>query len=305
MKTTDRVIVMFAFLVTFLGGSLLAQDYVGKQRTIELKEDAIMTLMGDQAEDTTPELIGQYFFNLPVEKMLTRSKNMGIALDVTETNFSISGERFRIDEEENGNKISYIIDLKGKKFYRVVWAEKQYMEMSLDAIKQMQKQAEQALKKMEGMQEMMAQLPPEAREQLKRQMGMAGAKPSPPTVKRTGKQRTIHGFPCEEILVEGATSREQIWATRKFPALRKSFESIMRDFPQFTGPDEEEKEWEIWKQIPNSWPVLSKKLSYHPMKGGTTLEIEEALSFEEKKLPPGTFQIPSGFVKRDFMEMMR
>jgi hypothetical protein len=226
-----------------------------------------------------------------------------------ESTLYIAEDKFRLDAvAPMMGKASYLARLDEGKMYAILWDKKQYMEMSFEEIEQMQQKAAQMRQNMLNnlppeARAQLEKLPPELRAQMESQMG-AEKEGKPIQVKKTGRVQTINGFRCEEYLVEGE-SREQVWATQKYPALRTSFEAMLTKLPNFDKSNRDAEKADIWQEIPEAWPVVMKTFRFNPMRRrGASLDIQEMVSMEEKPVPDDTFHRPEGFTKVTMQEMM-
>ncbi len=250
--------------------------------------------------------------NASFDELLAKCKAAGKVPKVYDITVYLGDQAFRVDMPSPTGKISQIFHIRDGKIYGLMWAQKKYTEMSIAQMKKMREgvQAQmQQLAKSPEMQKMLEQLPPDMREKMMKQMqGAMGAspgaagKPAGPQIKKTGRHKTLHGFPCDEYLVASETSTQYVWATKVKPALLNSFKNFGEQLSQLSGGAGKESEFELWKQLPDAMPVLIKDFN-HRKDENVALEVTELKSFAEKTLPASTFSVPKGFTKVSLMEM--
>lgn len=117
-------------------------------------------------------------------------------------------------------------------------------------------------------------------------------------VKKTGMKKVINGFECEQVIEtnEYEGSENEYWVTKK-QSLKKIFSSIASMMDKFGGEEESgnSKELEAFDGI----PILT--ITKYP----GAEERSEILSIEEESVPEIKFQIPAGFKKITFEEMIQ
>ena len=306
--------VFISFLAIALAAGLLtsnaaAQGTVGKQRTFSLSIGELAAIAGKEPQQAGDlESMSGFVFSLSVDDLLRKARGAGITPVITEMTLYVSGKKVRFDVEDRETRMSHIMQLDEGKIYNIMWGQKQYMEISRETMKQMEQQAKAALERLEGMQGMegmLEHMPPEARAQWEAATESRAKAGKSMQLRKTGNKKTIRGHSCEEYRVEGPATKRQVWVTGKYPALRRTFESLSSEFPGFEGPGKKDREWEAWDSVPDAWPMLLKQLDREPFTMELTLEVMETLSIEEKALPPDTFRVPTGFTKVDMGQMLR
>lgn len=301
MKNFKVVILPVLALALILGFKVVnsgAEEFEIKQRIVELPADAVGELLGsDTLDPQEVKTMSEKLFALPVEQVIQESSTQDVAPEVSSNTFYVSGKKIRVDTTEEEEKVTSMALLDEGKVYTIFWAKKQYMELSIDRIRQMQKQASEALKKLPGMEEALEKLPPEIRAQMKANLGKTEEGTSSVKVTKTGHSATVNGIECEEYLAETQTGETQLCVCKEFPELRKSFDLFMEAFPGFEGLAEEQNTEKILKEIPNGWPVLIKELKFDPLAMEFSFDVAEILSVEKKDLPPDTFRVPTDFMK--------
>ncbi|MGD9487411.1 MAG: DUF4412 domain-containing protein [Calditrichaceae bacterium] len=292
---------LVTLLMVGLGYSgLFAQNYVIKERNISFQQDELMTLLGDNFNGNPEgEAMARLLIKMPLSEMLLKLKNEYQLPEMRETTIYVAGKNLRVDEEEEGAKTSQFILGDKEAVYHVMWDKKQYIEMTYEDMKKIQKQASAMA---EGM---MKNMPPEIQAQIEAQMGQAKKEKKESKITKTGNKQTINGFPCDEYLVENASELRQFWVTGKFPELRKSMENMFELLSGFGPPEAGDDDMEIWEKIPGSWPVLTKDVNYNNMYMSISMDVDETISVESKNISADMFIVPANFKKVTMMEMMQ
>ncbi len=300
MKNVNVVVLLVFVLITIMGlgfDSSNAQEFEIKQRIIEFPSDSLGLLLdSDSLDPQELKKMSQKLFALPVEEMLRKSSTQAVTPEVSNNTFYVSGKRIRVDTMQEEGKMTSIVLLDEGKVYNLFWANKQYMELSIDTIKQMQSQASEALKKLPSMEEAMEKLPPEVRAQMLASLGKTKLDSNGVKITKTGRSTSINGFGCEEYLAEMQTGSAQLFVSQEYPELRKSFDLFMEAFPGFEGREEQATE-RVLKEIPNGWPILMKELEFAPLGMEFSFDVTEILSVEKKDLPADMFRVPTEFMK--------
>lgn len=291
-----RGLMLISIILIFAVSSLLAQGYKGKQHGISLDTDAMMQLFNDE-----PDLqkMADYFFKMDYDEIVKLVKSKGLDADIDETTMHISDKKMRADMMQDGKKLSYIMNFETNMVYTIMWDKKEYMEMNLDQMRQMQQQAmSQMSEQMEKMKGMMDQLPPEAKAAMEKMYGKKEQKP--PVVKPTGKTSTINGFNCKEYIVSWEDRIAQYWITTKYSDLRNIFEEFATSMP-----DMEDDDTAVWESIVEGWPVRDSDVSFDPMGMGGSYNINEIYELQKADHDADTFNPPAGFKKKTMQDMMR
>ncbi len=306
MKTLLKLSLFTILIFSLSFADSRAQSYVGTQRMISFSMEDLMILAGDKFdEDAGPDDMAKYLFAMSVKDILQKAGAQELEPEIEETTIYISGQKMRMDTGTEERKMSVLMRMDERKIYQITWAKKQYMVTSWDEIAEMQKQAQDAIKNMEGMEAILDKLPPEARAQMEASMGLSKSKSEPPKVTKTGKTATMNGFVCQEYIVTAGSSQSQYWVTKKYSDLRKVFEAMINEMPDFESSGDDVDEKEVWKQIPDAWPIVIKGLKFDMMSFSGSFDIEEMLTMEEKGVPAGTFDVPENFAKIGMQEMMQ
>ena len=199
--------------------------------------------------------------------------------------------------------------LKNSTLYVLDDKKKSYMEMDKAT---MQKTADQAGAAMKQMQEQMKNMPPEQRAQMEKMMGgnmpgMMSGKKDVYEAKDTGKNDSSEGRKCRiwNLMKNGKTHEELCVVPfasmpgkedlqRTFKELAESFEGLTSSIP---GAGEAAK---VRNSI-NGYPVRTR----HFDEAGKLRGTENVLTkWVEESMPASTFDIPTGYKKKEMPKMM-
>lgn len=290
MKNYIIIFITILFFYSFLS----AQNYTGKQRSLQLYGSDIAELAG--SEDDI-EALSSFFFDLNYNDLLEKISLAGLQAETVESVIFVEDKHIRMDMNSEGEKMSYIINLETKKVFTIMHTQKQYMEMDLDEIKAMQSRIKESVSaQMENMQGMMENMPPEARAMMEK---LTGKPKAPPVITSTGKSRNINGFPCKQYIADEEDGREMVWATTKYPALRDAFYQVTQAMPSDDGETDA-----LWDQIGEGWPVVSHniKIQHDHMDG--SYDYSEIYSIETASHKKGTFDPPAAYERKTMQDMM-
>lgn len=296
MRSFSRIAVLFVFVFALQVFVARAQDFEVKQHLVEFPPGSIGAVLGE--ESFNPEELqstAEKLFARPVEETMQEAKNIGLMPEVSDNIFYISGQKMRVDISGAEGRMTGIMRLDERKIYNIMWENKQYTELSLDTMKQMQKQAAEALKNMPSMQEALEKMPPEVRAQMQAQLGGSKGQRGEIKVSKTGRRTAVNGFDCEEYRAQAATLAAQLFVTQKYPQVRQSFDVLMEEFGGFQELAGEAGMQDVVKKIPNGLPVLVKELELEPYGMQPSYQVTEIVSVTETQLPADVFQVPADF----------
>ncbi len=215
----------------------------------------------------------------------------------SESTTYLKGKKIRTETEGR----IWVLDFDKDKLITINPADKTYTEMSLQDLKQAQKQAMEWMKSLRAqMEEKLKKMPPESREAMQKKLdslpaGMFGdEKPAKITVKATGKKEKINGFPCQEYEVyEDGELSTQYWlapsvSTQAFDAYQKE----LSEWLEGMGPlgANRLKEWEYIRD--KGFPIKVTRVK--PLAGKISFD-REISKVEEKSLDASLFQPPEGY----------
>lgn len=222
----------------------------------------------------------------------------------------IDGDRMRLEMGE-GNSVIF----RGDK--QVMWilqpAEKSYMELTKDGMKQISSQMDAMKKQME---ERMKDMPADQRAMIEKAMagkmgGEGAADPAAtsdePKLKKTDRTETINGYPCTAYEQFRASGREQeLWVTdyKRFgitAADLKAFASMAEFMKSMQGPMARRASVGFAQQYsdgdsPNSIPGVPIRIISTGPKGDTVQELKK---LEHAEVPAAKFDLPEGYKKMD------
>jgi hypothetical protein len=199
-----------------------------------------------------------------------------------------------------GSKGNYVLLQPGKETFIVVNdADKTYMEVQQDIAKQI---ADMMAAQME---KMMAEIPPEQREMLKKTMqGMMPGQQEPveKTIRRTGKESTVAGFDCSEIEVStpGGGAEELICV-----ASADELDISDDDYAALVGAM---KAMAQMAQIGNRGAALTNfdDMGGIPIRtqGANGRKISELVGLSNDSIPADRFEVPAGYRETSIEAML-
>ncbi|MDY0042060.1 MAG: DUF4412 domain-containing protein [Desulforhabdus sp.] len=296
MKHFKLLAVLLVFLLGAWPLAVDAREFEVKQRLVVFPPGSLNAIVGTQAFDPQRlRSIAENLFAQPVEDIMQKIGRAGVWPEVGENVFYFSGKKIRVDSTDANGKMSGIMRLDQRKIYSIMWAEKQYTEISMESMKQMQKQAGDAMKNMPPMEEALEQMPPEVRAQMQARAGASPAQQQEVKVTKTNRTATINGFPCDEYRAEMAAAAAQLYVSNKYPEVRQAFDIMMKEFGGFQELAGESGMQQVFNKIPNGLPVIVKQFELDPFSTEPTYHVTEIVSVTERKLPPDVFEPPAGF----------
>jgi hypothetical protein len=316
MKLTIRMQVLVFFFL-FISNFTFAQNgMVVTQNMMTLESDAVYSLIADK-ELQEMEDIAAYLFEISNADLKNVYKSQGSEGEVRKMVMYLQDRKFRMDMDAPPGKMSMILREDLDKMYNLMWPQKKYMEMSLRQIREMRKGVAQNMSSMQNMPDvskMLENLPPEAREKALEAMKQAGQmqkmytqqpQPEQQSAEKTGRKKTINGFPCEEWRVRRADEISTHWVTASKPELAKKFKDFSETMSAGFGMDKKKKhdEKEIWELVPGTIPIESRNLRQLRM-GKFELEVMLVEKIEQKNLEGKTFEVPEGFEPGSMFDMM-
>ena len=125
----------------------------------------------------------------------------------------------------------------------------------------------------------------------KAMMGNAG--PSTFEFKKTGNNKKIKNWNCYEVTAKNAMMKHTMWLTEDLPYGKDTYHKFYKNIPEFE---------ELAESIYNS-----EELKGYPVANEMEMNImgmqikssSELISIEEKDIPSGTFNLPTGLEKVD------
>jgi hypothetical protein len=187
--------------------------------------------------------------------------------------------------------------------------EKSYMVLDKATLDEMAKQLDQVDDRMK---EAMANLPPEQRQMMEKQMaklkGGAGQEMGERKVIKTGESKSVSGFTCSRFDVSrGGTVQTRIWAApfgavkvseadmAVFTKMGKMFESMTSRVSQFANNSA--NPWSEGGEI-DGMPILTERMEDGKVAQETLIE-----SITNDAPPAGAFDVPAGYKKREMPKM--
>jgi hypothetical protein len=115
-----------------------------------------------------------------------------------------------------------------------------------------------------------------------------------PALKKTGKSKSILGYPCDQFLVKAGDVETEFWGTKKLGSLAATIQRV------FAGSNGDGG---------RSWDDEIAKMGYFPVVARTRLEgrvveSSEVTRVEQRKLPADLFDVPPGYKKQGVKDML-
>lgn len=262
---------VFAAGIFFYSGVSLSASFEGQI----IEKDVTVPLSAFPNMDTeNKEAIGADLFpksNNELKKLAPE--------DYTENTSTIyiKGKYFRVDTENDGQKVSIIYDTNSHKMTTLQWAVKKAMVTSMDEInKQMKNMMQQAPQAMPG-------------KKAEQNFSMNA----------TGKTKMINGYKCE--LYEGTDSNgnyTHIWLDKGNGALFNSLLPIFTAMQDMSGEEGEGKKEAAFYQLHKGLPIFTQTVTEH------NIQIEETMSIKNQPVSDDLFMIPTGFKEVNIQQMM-
>jgi len=286
------------FVLLFLVSSLQGQSYLGKQHSFSLNTQEMMKVF-DGGGDL--EKVSAYYFKMTYPEALKAIKAKGVNPSVDDGKIYVDGKKFRYDSNQDGEKITMIMNLETKIMYNVDWARKEYMEIDIEKMKKMRDQMQkQMATQMQGMGAYMDKLPPEARKKIEAmQKGKMPGNDEQAEVSATGKTKTINTFKCKEYIIHRDNKNEQVWVSKQYTELQQMFKNM-----DLTIGDKEDSKNGVWEKI-DGWPVHQVDVDINMMHGQGSVNYDEVYSIEKTTHKSGTFDPPTGFKKTTMEDKMK
>lgn len=113
-------------------------------------------------------------------------------------------------------------------------------------------------------------------------------------VRRTGKTRTIQGYPCEQLFITRGDMETELWGTKKLGNLFKTISAAIGD---------------EHAQVADDWTAEVTRLGLFPLLSttkiaGIVVDSQEVTKIQMKALPGDEFSIPPGYRKQDINRML-
>jgi len=271
----------------FLSGAAFAGGFEGKivQRQIYIPLEALSQSAGINTDDiSNPQKIAAQLFSKSLDELKQMVQNPAAYREFEEetTDIFVKGNKFRIDTEQGGQKISVIYDVDKDQIINLDWNSKQALITSTKQVGQ-------------TMEQIMGHLPEGMRE-----MQMKEQEEDRFSMKPTGKMKTINGFRCE--LFEGTDSEgdyTHIWLSRDQKDLFQSFMKVFSIMEDVSGSEKVKKNEEKFYEEQKGLDVLTQTIS------GDAISVMEIQEIKKQPVPADLFQIPAGFQQVNMMDMMK
>jgi len=235
-----------------------------------------------------PIKIMEQYFSLSIEEMKKavdkyRSEYGDEYMDQplyeeTSSEIFIKGLKMRVDTEDDGMKMSVLIDMESTDVKIIRWDQKIVMNMDYEKMKAQ-------------MDEAFGEYGIENDEVVHNEIHLES----------TGITKEINGFKCE--LYKGTNSEnnyENVWLSKAIDdELIKSLSKMSETFAKLNSEVGSDTEFDFY--VKNKlFPVLTKNFS-----SGEVILIEEILNVEKVAIDDSQFELPKGFQEMDMSQMMQ
>ena len=123
----------------------------------------------------------------------------------------------------------------------------------------------------------------------------AGGSAAKFTTRKTGKMKTIAGYPCEQFIIKRGNEATELWGTKKLSHLVKAMSKALG---QEQAAVTEGAANELMKK--GVYPLLSTTTL-----DGVIIESQEVTNIEMKLLDNALFNLPDDFKRQKTVEMMQ
>lgn len=276
-----------------------ADDFEGtlKVRTISVDTDHLSGLLnGKPASDP------QNVFAIPVDTLLALKGTAGSSVEVTEPTIYIKGAKLRAENLGRKRDEYLIMDLDSGTSWMVTPKDKQYVEWTKADTQAMANKMDEMRKAMD---ERMAKLPPEQRQQMEAMMkGMHGGMPGAPAeapkveVHPLGKSQTVDGMQAAGYEARQGTQTAEAWVTQDYKELQHTFHAMQENMRKM-APGRRAGEKDIRAALAEyGLPVRVQALD------GKQYRVEDLVEVQKKSVADDLFAVPAGFQKKTPQGMM-
>ena len=213
----------------------------------------------------------------------------------------LQGKKIRTETEGR----IWVLDFEKGLLLTISTAAKTYTEMSLVDLKEAQKQAIKWMDTLRAqMEERMKAMPPEQKAAMQKKLdslpqGMSGdEKPVKITVKATGEQKKINGYPCKayDVYEDGEVTTQYWLATSISTEVFDAYQRELSKWLEGMGPLGVNRLQE-WEHIQGKgFPIKVTRLK--PIAGKAVFN-REIIKVEEKSLSESLFQPPKDYTRTE------
>ena len=285
--------------IAMMFANSLSAQYIIEQIEYEIPINYELLPEGTDFEDPADE--AKFFLNLSEKKLKESAYSEYDEIDIQKSTIYISGNNFAVESQsKEEGKITVILNYKTGMVYYVIWSQKKVLEMSKEDMENMKEEANAAVEKM------LAQLPPEMREQAKMSMKeKMGQQESTQQITSTGKTMSKYGFKCEQYMITSEHDIMTIWASADQFGLAKKAQSVSEKLSKIFPADDKNNKDE-WELVSGKIPIEIRTYLLDPM-AGARMEIQAITKINETHPPANKFKPPGeaeGFSRSSFKEMM-
>lgn len=290
------IVVIFA--ITF-NNSLLAQ-YVIEQ--VEQEIPISYELIPEDTEFDSQEDENNFFINIPENQLKEAAIKEGMEIREEKATIYIDGNNFAVETySDDMGKITMVSNAGTGVMSTIMWAQQKVIEMSYEDMADMEEKSKIMTEKM------LENLPSEYREQVLAEMKNEQNKPQVSyIVHKTGKNKKLYGFDCEEYRVDSDEKIIMIWAAVDKIGITEEVNRFSERFDDLFNTEDGEG-FDEWDMISGKIPIQVRTLSSSMMMGEPVIDIQTITKIDKKKPPSSKFKIPGhdeGFTKSSMMDMM-
>ncbi|WP_461633034.1 hypothetical protein [Labilibaculum euxinus] len=266
----------------------LQAQYIIEQIEYEIPINYELVPADKEFEDAADE--ARFFLQLPESKLKDAAQKEYGDIEIIKSTIYIDGDNFAVESssQEDG-KTTVILNHNKGLIYYVLWSQKKIYEMSAEDMAEIQKDADAV------MQKMMANLPPEMKEQ---------SQPAK-QITATGRRMVKYGQRCSEYLLEDEQELMVIWASDDSMGLAKKAKSMSEKLAEIF-PSMDEDEQDEWDLAAGKIPVEVRTFRLDAM-DGAQMEIQAITRINQVNPPVEKFILPAeavGFGRSSFKDMM-
>lgn len=300
MNNSKSLIGTFLVFLFFTFTNSLIAQYIIEQ--IEQEIPINYELIPEDAEFDSQEDENNFFINIPENRLKEAAIKEGMEIREEKATIYIDNNNFAVETYSNDmGKITMVFNAGTGVMSTIMWEQQKVIEMSSEDMVDMEEKSKVMTEKM------LEKLPSEYREQVLAEMENEKNKPQVSyIVHKTGKNKKLYGFDCEEYRVDTDEKMIMIWASVDKLGITEELKRFSEIFDDLFNAEDDEgfNEWDI---ISGKIPIQVRTLSSSMMMGEPLMVIQTITKIDKKKPPAEKFKVPGyeeGFTKSSMMDMM-
>jgi hypothetical protein len=301
MNNSKSLIGTFLVFLFFTFTNSLIAQYIIEQ--VEQEIPINYELIPEDAEFDSQEDENNFFINIPENRLKEAAIKEGMEIREEKATIYIDNNNFAVETySDDMGKITMVFNAGTGVMSTIMWEQQKVIEMSSEDMADMEEKSKVMTERM------MENIPSEYREQVLAEMENEKNKPQVSyIVHKTGKNKKLYGFDCEEYRVDTDEKMIIIWASTDKIGITKEVERFSESFDELFNTRDEEgfNEWEL---ISGKIPIQVRTLSSSMMMGEPLMVIQTITKIDKKKPSANKFKIPGeneGFTKGSMMDLMR